>query len=201
MTILYLTFGSKGSIWRRVPNNQSGVSQLQAESSGVTEELGTACSDVTSSATTFSVWVVGNGGSILKSSRTGNLASTWSKVHTAGSGLYGICYDGVGKWVAVGGNNLVVTSSDGTTWIDSSGAYPGATWNSIVYGNGQYVAVGSVQVMGNQQGAVMTSPDGVTWTKGNAGVKDALLGVAYSPDVNVFVACGSNGALVSVDGD
>jgi hypothetical protein len=149
---------------------------------------------------TFKVVVVGTAGSILLSYRDGDATGTWTKVKQASSGLEGVAY-GNGNWVAVGQNNLVLTSTDGNTWTESRGAFPGAQWNWIAYGNGKFVAVGSGTVNGASVGAVMFSTNGgASWTRGNSGTTNHLQSVAYSPTLNVFVAVGNNGAIVTVNG-
>jgi len=150
---------------------------------------------------TFKVVVVGTAGSILLSYRDGDATSTWSKVHQAtNGGLEGVAY-GDGKWVAVGSNNKVLVSTNGSSWTQSTGSFPGAQWNWITYGNGTFVAVGSATVNGQSLGAVMYSSDGgATWTKGNSGTKSHLQSVAYSPNLNKFVAVGNDGAIVTVNG-
>lgn len=195
----YITLGNDGGIWIGKPNTITGDGPLSKESSGVVEVLYQAACDNEDTSGSFNVVVVGQGGSILRSQRTGSSSGTWTKVHQASSGLEGIVYGG-SKWVAVGKNNLVVTSTNGTTWTESKGAQSGAQWNWMAYGNGKYVAVGSATIGGQSVGVVMYSTDGVTWTKGNAGTSSHLQAVSYSPELNVFVAVGNNGAIVTVKG-
>jgi hypothetical protein len=49
----------------------------------------------------------------------------------------------------------------GATWTGVT-AYPSITWNAVAYGNSVYVAVGYDS---SDVGAVMTSPDAITWTQ------------------------------------
>lgn len=65
---------------------------------------------------------------------------------------------GDGKFVAVassGSGNRVMTSTNGTYWTSRTSA-SNSNWQGITYADGLFVAVGS--------NAVMTSPDGITWT-------------------------------------
>lgn len=55
--------------------------------------------------------------------------------------------------------------------------------HSVAYGAGLYVAVGD-------DGAIQTSPDGITWTRRTSGVIDRLQGVTWGG--NQFVAVGGN---------
>jgi len=64
--------------------------------------------------------------------------------------------------------------------------------NAIVYGNNEFVAVGT-------SGAVLTSPDGSTWTAQTTGAHGDLTGVAYGN--TLFAAVGMDGSiLTSPDG-
>jgi hypothetical protein len=63
------------------------------------------------------------------------------------------------------------------------------------------VAVGQVTVNGQSKAAMMYSEDqGVTWIKGNPGTTKPLQSIAYSPQLNKFVAVGDNGVIVTVNG-
>ena len=67
-------------------------------------------------------------------------------------------------------------------------------WQAVTYGNGLFVAVGS-------GGAVMTSPDGLRWTRRTAAAANSWQGVAW--DGQKFVAVSSNGTnrvMYSSDG-
>ncbi len=69
---------------------------------------------------------------------------------------------GDGKFVAVassGSGNRVMTSVNGTYWVSRTSA-SNSNWQGITYADGLFVAVGS--------NAVMTSPDGITWTSRTA---------------------------------
>ena len=141
------------------------------------------------------------GGGIVLSNRNGQTTSTWNTVYTDSTvNLRGSAY-GNGVWISCGSDNTVVRSTNGSSWTKSSGAVPGATWWYMAYGNGKFVCVGYTTVNGQQVAALQYSTDdGVTWTKGSPGTTNRLYGITYSPELNVFVACGLGGALVSVDG-
>jgi hypothetical protein len=93
--------------------------------------------------------------------------------------------------------SLTVTASGG----GGGGGGAGTTWTlrnldnplyAVTYGNGLFVAVGD-------RGAILTSPDGVNWTRQTSGTSDWLKGVAYGN--GLFVAVGGRGAiLTSPDG-
>jgi len=109
------------------------------------------------------------------------------------SGLSDITYGG-GKFVAVGSLDhaaLLLTSSDGKEWSQSSSNISGAPV-SVTYGNGTFVAVGSVWSENDGQyfASILTSPDGTTWTEQHRVASNAYLRcVAYGN--GLFVAGGA----------
>ena len=106
---------------------------------------------------------------------------------------------GNGKYVVVGTysggyNNysfhgaIVLTSLDGTTWTRTNNTTnTNAYLHSVVYGNSQFVAVGTC-------GEIITSRDGTTWTTTNSGYQ-MLSSVTYGN--SQFVAVGDGKILVS----
>ncbi len=63
---------------------------------------------------------------------------------------------------------------------------------SVASSNSQFVAVGN-------PGAILTSPDGITWTSRNSGTSEFMIGVTWSG--TQFVVVGGNGTiLTSLDG-
>ena len=119
---------------------------------------------------------------------------TWSRNESKypGSPLSGVAY-GSGTFVALGGS-LVLTSSDGTAWNQTTiPITTTAELNGVGYGNGMFVAVGgSGNTPWNGIPLILTSPDGVIWTERTlpAGTNTELLGVAYGNDT--FVAVGGH---------
>lgn len=80
------------------------------------------------------------------------------------------------------------------TWQRRASPLPtNESLNAITYGMDQFIAVS------DQQGHVITSPDGIVWTMQSTGMDTVLFGIAASP--NLFVAVGSGGAIfASADG-
>src|SRR5437867_3697097 len=72
--------------------------------------------------------------------------------------LWSVTFGG-GRWVAVGEQGIIVTSTDGVTWTRRSS---GSTrWLvGVGYGNGRFVAVG-------EAGMILISDDGATWSAQN----------------------------------
>jgi hypothetical protein len=58
----------------------------------------------------------------------------------------------------------------------------------VAYGNGLFVVVGD-------DGAILTSPDGLNWTVQTSGTGIDLYGVAYGN--GTFVAVGDDGAILT----
>ena len=222
-TNLYLTFSGGtdtkgGAIFNGKPDPSRPAPQLYREyrSTDVNEVFYQADSNSEPYYPDFQVGVVTSkttGGQILASTRYGDSFQTWSSVHTSSVGLQGLAWvPGTATWVAVGENNTVVRSTNGIAgpWSESKGAIAGATWKWITYGKGRLVSCGHATMPDPvdpvhttlDQGAIMYSDDdGATWAKANAGTgKNQLHAIAYSPELNVFVAVGDGGSIVSVNG-
>ena len=227
MISLYLTTGMNGSIWSGRPSIDDDEPQLYREYHSNNNEIFYSIAhnaDLTAEdVTTFEAIAAGNKGTLLLSDRQGTLAGTWDVLHTASGPLNCIAY-GNGTFVAVGPNNLVIRSEDsGATWTEFKGAIPGATWSWIVAANEptglRFVAVGNTSIVDPADpmmqnhiitGALMYSDDGgATWSKGSVNANAPLNSIAYSPELNVYVAVGNKhlnsankeiATLVSVDG-
>lgn len=73
------------------------------------------------------------------------------------NGWNAIAY-GNGKYVAVGANGYVTTSTDGVNWTTPKQiAGSSYTWNGIIYANGKFVVCG-------QYSYIAVSTDGTNWT-------------------------------------
>ena len=117
-----------------------------------------------------------------------------SPIPTRGT-LTGVAY-GAGTFVAVGRGSIVM-SCDGVSWTATAGPYP-ASFNSICYADGKFVAVGD-QGDYTETGWVGVSTNGVDWTAQSVPGARALLAVTFGN--GQFVAMGRHGtALVSPDG-
>jgi len=99
----------------------------------------------------------------------GNSGTTWTAVSNSRFGndnINAIAY-GNGKFVAVGGNGKMATSTDGVTWTAVSNSRFGRTHiRAIAYGNNRFVAAGDE--------TAAYSTDGVTWTAVVANPSDYL---------------------------
>jgi hypothetical protein len=218
LTTSYGTNSLGGAIFSGKPDPTQPPPQLYLEyrSSNVNEVFFQLASDSRPYNPEFSVIVVSaNGpnndgvttGKIYKSTRYGNDVGGWTEAYSTNTGdLYGCAY-GNNTWVAVGQNNLVVRSTDGTTWTELPGAVSGGRWKWMCFGGGRFMAVGYKTIpdpsgIGEiDSGIVMYSDnDGLTWTQAQTGTNKRLTSVAYSPELNKFVAVGLEGTIIAVDG-
>jgi hypothetical protein len=156
----------------------------------------------------------GNGQFVVVSAWGGILTSTngvnWVQRYSSDFQLNGIAY-GNGQFVAVGQVNqvnnppLVLTSTDGLSWLEhrpeltARSAGFSAGFSGVVYGNGQFVAVGKFYLMDDITGGVIaTSTNGVSWVeRWSASGGRSLSSVAYGN--GQFAAVGG-GILTSSDG-
>ncbi|OMF12901.1 hypothetical protein BK131_16815 [Paenibacillus amylolyticus] len=69
-----------------------------------------------------------------------------------------------GKYTAVGGKGRIVQSTDGLNWtvVNTGVSNEKTTWNSLVYENNIYVAVGT-EYNPNSKARLIVSSDGETW--------------------------------------
>ena len=109
--------------------------------------------------------------------------------------LNGITY-GQGKYIVVGSNGMVLSSSDGESWsnqaLELGNDY--INLNDVIYAGGQYVIVGNY-------GTILTSSDGVTWVKQDSGLNgysNNLRSISYGNDK--YVVVGGSKILSSTDG-
>lgn len=118
----------------------------------------------------------------------------------AATGLNGVG-EGNNRFVAVGNDGYITTSSDGVNWTYTgitstnppSGGPPviepyksGPALNSVAFGAGQFVAVGDT---------ILTSSNGVNWLKPSFVTGNTLLSIAWSG--SQFVAVGDSGTIIN----
>lgn len=95
-----------------------------------------------------------------------------------------------------GTGNRVMTSPDGITWTSQSASDNTKSWQSVTWGNGEFVAVQSGS--GNQ---LMASTDGVTWTTRSTGLsQNNWIRIAYGSGVGYVAVAQSGGIMSSADG-
>ena len=187
---LLLGVGNNGSYWGgRIMISSDGVTWL-SQAEGLSYGLNAVAYGTASG--TFAA--VGNYGDIY-TYKSGLVV----KRAQIGYDLYDVSY-GNGTFVAVGSHGAVVTSTntaknknqnnEGTAWtLRPSGITE--TLSSVVFGNGTFVA-GGVDL-------VLTSPDGITWTKRSFGTPASTGKIRF--DGGRFILVGSDGViLASPDG-
>jgi hypothetical protein len=114
--------------------------------------------------------------------------------------LNGLTY-GSGKFVAVGFNRVIVTSTDGLVWSAQTASdtafYQG---NAVIWDGAQFVMVGDKNFGVAQSPLIATSPDGVSWTRRNwtpsANLPETMLR-DVAAGAGKLTAVGANGAIVS----
>ncbi|HLY96080.1 MAG TPA: hypothetical protein VKO66_02625, partial [Sideroxyarcus sp.] len=127
-----------------------------------------------------------------------SLATTWSSLTSpTPNALYALANNTTGFTVATGASGTIVTTGDGTTWVDHT-ATSGTTQNlyGVAYGydstnaRNVFVAVGAA-------GTVIYSVDGVTWSAATPVTSNDLKSVSYGLAAGVFVAVGANGTVLT----
>ncbi|TXK83997.1 X2-like carbohydrate binding domain-containing protein [Paenibacillus sp. N3.4] len=179
---IYAAVGDKGTII-----TSSNLSAWTSSSSGVTVDL----IGITYGNNQFVA--VGRDGTILTSSD----GVTWS---TRATGLLpqyryfnGVTYGDSG-YVVVGDGPTIMTSSDGKTWTKQKSGISTGTLLDVIFDNGMYVVSG-IDTSSMDNAKVLTSLDGVTWSRRipvNSGIL-GFYGVIYGN--NTYVAVGQGGTI------
>lgn len=111
--------------------------------------------------TTASFTVTGGGGG------GGNTGAWVSRASPSGFLLNGLAF-GAGRFVAVGFNRTILTSTDGLSWTAATA--PDTNFfeaKSVAWTGSQFVMVGDKVFGSSTPALIATSPDGVTWTRRN----------------------------------
>jgi hypothetical protein len=115
--------------------------------------------------------------------------SQWTR-HPFAIRLHDVTY-GNGTFAAVGNEGFLVTSTNGTSWVERN-SDTDERLRGIAFGNGLFVAVGYA-------GVVITSKDGVKWKVRKSGTAERLQMVTF--ERGKFVALGWKGlTLTSTNG-
>jgi hypothetical protein len=94
---------------------------------------------------------------------------------------------GSGRFVAVGHQGLILTSTNGAAWTPSNSGTTNEL-SGIGYGDGLFVAAGD-------NGAILTSADGQDWTAAVSGADVDLYGVGFGE--HTFLVVGDSGTILS----
>jgi hypothetical protein len=102
---------------------------------------------------------------------------------------------GVGKRASNYGSLLL--STDGTTWTTGTmpalGDITNITYNSVAFGNGNFVAVGT-------SGTSAYSTDGTTWTSVTMPSYGSWTGITYTDNKFIAISTDTSDAATSTDG-
>lgn len=117
--------------------------------------------------------------------------NTWTRRNpvAAVTRLVGVVWNGT-RYVAVGDDGYVLTSTDGASW-DTSQLPNSPDLTDIAWNGSVHVAVGSL-------GTVYTSPDGLTWTKRSTPTSSHFAGLCWTG--TSFYATAGRSVLSSPDG-
>jgi hypothetical protein len=106
--------------------------------------------------------------------------------------------DGLGLFAAVGDDEVIETSPDGTTWNVRSSVVDGATLNAVGFGGNEFVTVGQESNV-TAEAVSYRSFDGVHWQKVATPTLNAMTGVVYGANAT-WVAAGDSQAEPSGNG-
>ncbi len=97
---------------------------------------------------------------------TSNNGTIWIK-QNAGAGsedLYTAQWNGSGAYFVGGASGTVLTSGNGTAWQAFSTRLTDVPLNDMIWAGDKAIAVGGYYPFAGLETAILTSPDGITWT-------------------------------------
>jgi hypothetical protein len=121
----------------------------------------------------------------------GNLEGIQSVLQPGNEDIY--------DFVAVGWQGSILSGGNNSPILNTMSAIPNVTYRGITYGNGYWVAAGD-------QGTILSSSDGLTWTQrfsgsGPSTVSTAnLLSATYSATLQRYVVTGTGGTILLSNG-
>jgi len=141
-----------------------------------------------------------NGGMALTSSD----GVTWTANSSDLPPLFAVAF--VNNIFVAAGLGTILTSADGLQWTPQfQDAGFSLFFTGVAYGNGAFVVVGNQGFSSQKNGIIMSSADGVTWTRGQTNTYDRLSDVKFVRDT--FYTAGwlvgeyaSAGILASTNG-
>ena len=94
--------------------------------------------------------------------------------------------------------NIMLTSSDGSTWTSPLSPSPG--FYSVTYVNGTFIAFGYTGYYYDLTGTMLTSSDGTTWTSRTSGIPGITQGLHAATYGNgTFMVVGDEGTILQSD--
>ena len=137
---------------------------------------------------------------IVDYDRAKSAVSNWTSQYSPGRDLYNIVWSpGLKIFCSVGGPNSYI-SSNGITWtssiIDALNSYSSVVWSPKL---GLFCASGYITSTG-ATGKIAYSYDGISWTNAtyNTPIIERIRSIAWSPDVNMFVAVTYNNTTTAI---
>jgi RHS repeat-associated protein len=115
--------------------------------------------------------------------------ASWTNSNYSGNDTFNAVIYGGGKFVAVGNNGVIKTSSDGISWTSRT-SNTSSDLHGVDYGFSTFVAVG-------ENGTVLTSTNAVSWTLQTTGTNNTLYSVIYGLDK--FIVVGISGTILTSD--
>ena len=101
-----------------------------------------------------------------------------------------------GKYVAVGDNSQIITSTDGISWATATVPAGSGDIIAITFGGGQYGAI-------TQRGNLLTSADGISWTStvvtSSASLAATIIDIAYDSVNNTYVVISDSNVWTVTD--
>lgn len=154
------------------------------------------------------MWIACGGVDLNSGTATNTLAYSYNGIDWVGLGItvfsgsvnlaYGVAYNGVDKWVAVGmSTNTIAYSSNGTQWTGTGRSVITERGLGVAYGNGLWIVVGIPQA---GEHSICHSSDGITWTGLGTTIFVSGNGVVYGGGRWVAVGAGTNTIAYSDDG-
>ncbi len=113
--------------------------------------------------------------------------------------LSGITWSGT-QFVVVGGGGTILSSLDGVNWmVQVSGLTATTSLNNIIWSGTQFVATGwdytgLIPGVFSGAGIILTSPDGMNWTRQTSGTANWLYGLTWSG--TKFIVVGDVGTIL-----
>ena len=129
---------------------------------------------------------VGNSGTIIASP---DAVTAWN-VETSGTSqaLNSVVF-GNGLFIVCGFDSTILTSPADTTWTPQTSPVAGVNFTSVTFAKGLFVMVGGD---GMNNGFIITSPDGITWTLRNNPLSIPLTSVSFGGGQFLTTSFGSS---------
>ena len=109
---------------------------------------------------------------------------------TPATGYFSSIAFGNQVFVALKSDGQIYTSGDAVTWTLAYSTINGATWTSVTFGNGRFVAVAITTAFNN----IMYSISGTEWTQLAAATSSSFFGITHGN--GLYVAVGYDGATM-----